>query len=38
MEWRMSVDLSLVWGKLWRPNFAQVLEYSISKGVDHCLK
>ena len=38
MEWGMSVDLSLVWGKLWCPNFVQVLEYSISTGVAHCLK
>ena len=29
-------DLPLVWGKLWCPNF--VLDYSIFKGVDHCLK
>ena len=38
MEEGMPVDLPLVWGKLWCPNFAQVLDYTIFKGVDHCLK
>ena len=38
MEWGMPVDLSLVGRKLWCSNFVQVFDYSISKGVDHCLK
>ena len=38
MEWGMPVDLSLVGRKLWCPNFVPVFDYSISKGVDHCLK
>ena len=33
----MPVDLALVWGKLWCPNFVQILD-SIFKGVDQCLK
>ena len=37
MEWVMLVDLRLVWG-WWCPSFVQVLDYSIFKGVDHCLK
>ena len=38
MEWAMLVDLPLVWGEFWCPHFVQVLDYSIFKGVDHCLK
>ena len=38
MEGGMPVNLALVWGKLWCPNFVQVLDYTISKDVDHCLK
>ena len=38
MEWGMPVDLPLVWGKLQCPNFVQILDYAIFKGVDHCLK
>ena len=38
MEWGMSVDLPLVGGKFWCPNFVQVLNYSIFKSVDHRLK
>ena len=38
MEWGMSVDLPLVWGEFWCPNFAQVFDYSIFKAVEHCLK
>ena len=34
----MLVDLPLVWEKLWYPNFVQVLDYIIFKGVDNCLK
>ena len=38
MEYGLPVDLLLVWGKLGWPNFVQVLDYSIFKSVDHCLK
>ena len=38
MESEMSVDLPLDWGKLWCPNFVQVLDYSIFKDIDHWLK
>ena len=38
MEWGMAVGLPLAWGKLWCPNFVQVLDFSIFKGVDDCLK
>ena len=38
MEWTMPVDLPIAWGKLWCPNFVQVTDYSILKGVHHCLK
>ena len=32
------LDLPLVGGKLWYPNFVQALDYTIFEGVDHCLK
>ena len=35
---RNAIRFSLVWGKVWCANFVQVLDYSIFKGVDHCLK
>ena len=38
MEWGMPVDLPLVWGKLWYPNFDQVPYYSIFKIEGHYLK
>ena len=38
MEWGMSVDLPLVWGKLWCPNFGQIFDYTIFKSEDHYLK
>ena len=34
----MPVDLPLVCGELWCPNFVQVLDYSIFKDLGHCLK
>ena len=38
MEWEMPVDLPLVWGEFWCPNIVQGFDYSIFKGVEHCLK
>ena len=38
MEWVAPVDLSLVGGKLRCPNFVEVLDYSIFKNLDICLK
>ena len=35
---RNASRFTLVWGKLWCPNFVQDLDYSIFKSVDHCLK
>ena len=37
MEWGIQVDLPLVCGKLWCPNFVQVLDHSAFKGVDRRL-
>ena len=34
----MPVDSPLVWGEFWCPNFFQILDYRIFKGVEHCLK
>ena len=38
MEWGMPTDLPFVWGKLWCPNFVQVLDYTILKGFKIGLK
>ena len=38
MEWGIPVDLPLVWGKLWCPNFIQVIDYIIFKDINHYLK
>ena len=38
MEWEMPVDLPLVRRKLWCPNFVQVPDYTVFKGVNHRLK
>ena len=38
MECGLPVDSLLVWGKLGWPNFIQVLDYSVFKSVDLCLK
>ena len=38
MKCGLPVDLLLVWWKKGCPNFVQVLDCSIFKSVDHCLK
>ena len=37
-NWGMPADLTLVWGKLQCTDFVQVLDYTIFKSMDHCLK
>ena len=35
---RNAIRFTLIWGKVWGPNFVQALDYIILKSVDHFLK